>query len=93
VVEGTPERLSRVLDTNPDIERLVRNRWVWLACLDEHGDALWEFRSTGFVRYTPEQALPVVIGESASWYQGKRGFLPPVAIAPPATPQERGAQA
>jgi len=22
----------------------------------------------------------VVTGESAAWYQGKRGFLPPVAI-------------
>ena len=42
--------------------------------------ALWELRSTGFVAHAPEHALAVVEGESAVWYQGKRGFLPPVAV-------------
>ena len=35
---------------------------------------------TGFVAHAPEHPLPTVIGDSAGWYQGKRGFLPPVAI-------------
>ena len=83
VVEGVPDRLWRVVQDNPAIERLVRNRWIWLACLDADSGALWEFRSTGFVPHAPEHVLPVVTGESAAWYQGKRGFLPPVAIVPP----------
>ena len=58
----------------------MRNRWIWLACLDPESGALWELRATGFVAHTPEHALPVVAGGSAAWYQGKRGFLPPVAI-------------
>jgi hypothetical protein len=82
VVESTPDRVRHVMDNNPAIERLVRNRWLWLACLDAESDALWEFRSSGFVRHTPQNALTVVTGESAAWYQGKRGFLPPVAIVP-----------
>ena len=82
VVEGTPDRVWRVVQGNPAIERLVRNRWIWLACLDAESGALWELRSTGFVPHTPEHALAVVTGESAAWYQGKRGFLPPVAIVP-----------
>jgi uncharacterized protein YbcC (UPF0753/DUF2309 family) len=85
VVEGDPERVERVVHANPGIERLVRNRWMWLACLDQNGGALWERRSTGFVRHAVGHALPVVAGDSASWYQGKRGFLPPVAIAPEAS--------
>jgi uncharacterized protein YbcC (UPF0753/DUF2309 family) len=93
VVEGTRERLWRVVEGNSHIERLVRNRWVWLACLDADSNMLWELRSTGFVAHTPEHALAVVKGESAAWYQGKRGFLPPVAIVPAVTPAERGAQA
>jgi uncharacterized protein YbcC (UPF0753/DUF2309 family) len=80
VVESTPDRLRRVVEGDANIERLVSNRWVWLACLDAESGRLWEFRSTSFVAHTPEHALPVVAGESASWYQGKRGFLPPVAI-------------
>ena len=85
VVEGTPDRVRRVLEDNPAIDQLVRNRWIWLACLDTRSGALWEMRSAGFVPHAPEHALATVAGESAAWYQGKRGFLPPVAIvqAPP----------
>jgi hypothetical protein len=85
VVEGPPARLSRVVDNNPNIERLVRNRWVWLASLDAESGTLWELRATGFVRHTLEHALAAVAGDSAAWYQGKRGFLPPVAIVPAET--------
>ena len=80
VVEGTPDRVRRVVEANPAIERLVRNRWVWLACLDDVSGALSELRQTGFVSHQPERALPIVTGDSADWYRGKRGFLPPVAI-------------
>ncbi len=82
VVEADPDRVSRVLQGNPSLDRLVRNRWIWLASLDPDTGALWEFRSTGFVPYLPEHPLATVAGESATWYQGKRGFLHPVAISP-----------
>ena len=82
VVEGPQDRLWRVVSGNAQIERLVRNRWVWLASLDAESGALSELGPTGFVSYTPEHTLPAVTGESAAWYQGKRGFLPPVAIVP-----------
>jgi uncharacterized protein YbcC (UPF0753/DUF2309 family) len=82
VVEGTRDRVWRVMQGNPNIERLVRNRWIWLACLDAESGALWELRSTEFVPHAPEHALAVVAGDSVAWYQGKRGFLPPVAIVP-----------
>jgi uncharacterized protein YbcC (UPF0753/DUF2309 family) len=80
VVEGARDRVWRVVQANPNVERLVRNRWLWLGCLDADSGALWELRPTGFVAHTLEQPLAVVVGESAAWYQGKRGFLPPVSI-------------
>jgi uncharacterized protein YbcC (UPF0753/DUF2309 family) len=80
-----PTRLAIVVEGNPAIDRLVRNRWIWLACLDPASGALWEFRSGDFVPHTPEQALAEIDGDSAAWYQGKRGFLPPVAIVPRST--------
>jgi uncharacterized protein YbcC (UPF0753/DUF2309 family) len=91
VVEGTPDRVGRVVFDNPAIARLVRNRWIWLACLDTGSGALWELRSTGFVTHTSERALAVVTGESSTWYQGKRGFLSPVAIAPEPSARPTGA--
>jgi uncharacterized protein YbcC (UPF0753/DUF2309 family) len=80
VVESPRDRLWRAVRSNAAIERLVRNRWIWLACLDTESGVLWALRSTGFIARTPEHALTVVAGDSAAWYQGKRGFLPPVAI-------------
>jgi len=82
VVEASRDRVRQLLESNPAIERLVRNRWIWLACLDPQSGALWELRAKGFVAHAPEHPLPVVAGESSTWYQGKRGFLPPVTIAP-----------
>jgi uncharacterized protein YbcC (UPF0753/DUF2309 family) len=82
VVEGNRDRLQRVLEANPAIMRIVRHRWIWVACLDAESGTLWELRAGGFVRHTPEHALAVVAGNSAAWYQGKRGFLRPVAIRP-----------
>jgi uncharacterized protein len=95
VVEGPRDRVQRVVAGNAAIERLVRNRWIWLACLDPESDTLYELRASGFVAHTAEHTLAVVAGESAAWYQGKRGFLPPVAIVreAPGPPNERGAQA
>jgi hypothetical protein len=80
---------------NPGIERLVRNRWIWLASVDPDSDRLYELRASGFVAHTAEHTLAVVAGESAAWYQGKRGFLAPVAIVreAPVAPHESGAQA
>jgi uncharacterized protein len=82
VVEGPPDRVRRVVHSNAAIERLVRNRWIWIACLDADSGSLSELRDTGLVAHRPERPLAVVIGDSAAWYQGKRGFLAPVEIVP-----------
>jgi hypothetical protein len=95
VVEGPRDRLLRIVDANPTIQRLVRHRWIWLASLDAESGALWELRATGFAAHVAEHPLAVVTGGSAAWYRGKRGFLPPVAIrrAPGAPMIEDGARA
>jgi uncharacterized protein YbcC (UPF0753/DUF2309 family) len=80
VVESPRDRLRRVVAANPAIERLVAQRWIFLACLDPESDNLWELRGADFVAYRPEQPLTVVTGDSAAWYRGKSGFLPPVEI-------------
>ena len=86
VVEAPADRLLQIIRSNPEIDRLVRNRWIWIACLDVHGGGLWELRNGTFVRHMPDHPLPSVTGTSATWYQGKRGFLVPVHIVPEAAP-------
>jgi uncharacterized protein YbcC (UPF0753/DUF2309 family) len=92
VVEGNPDRVWGVVHDNAAVAGLVRNRWIWFACLDAGSGALWELRSTGFVPHIPAHALAVVQGDSAAWYQGKRGFLPPVAIVPGHLPRPTAAE-
>jgi uncharacterized protein YbcC (UPF0753/DUF2309 family) len=82
IVEAAPDRVRRVVLDNPAIQRLVRNRWIWLASFDETSGILRELRSDEFVAHTPKHPLPLITGDSAAWYQGKRGFLSPVAIVP-----------
>jgi hypothetical protein len=82
VVEGRRDLVWRAVQGHEGIRRLVSNRWVWLACLDGDSGALWELGPGGFVAYAPHQPLGLVRGDSMAWYHGKRGFLPPVAIAP-----------
>ena len=48
VVEGGRDRLWRVVQGNAHVERLVRNRWVWLACLDRRLRHLVGASSHGF---------------------------------------------
>ena len=97
VVEAPADRVLQIVRTNPMIERLVINRWIWIASLDVQTGALWELRGGTFVRHTPDHPLPVVTGTSATWYQGKRGFLTPVHIVPestrPASAIDSGARA
>jgi uncharacterized protein len=90
VVEALPDRVSRIMPDIPALERLVRNRWIWLACLDPASNRLWELRATGPVRHNAMHRLPAVSGESSTWYQGKRGFLAPVAIVPGTIAAGRG---
>jgi uncharacterized protein YbcC (UPF0753/DUF2309 family) len=88
VVESPRERLAAIVRGHPAIERLVLNRWIWLASLDPDSGALWELRADEFVAHAPHQSLTVVKGDSMAWYQGKRGFLPPVALAADAATAE-----
>jgi uncharacterized protein len=90
VVEGPRARVARAVQNSPDVDRLVRNRWIWLACLDATSGTLWELKASGFVPHAAEHLLPAINGESASWYGGKRGLLAPVAIVPPASTRRDG---
>jgi uncharacterized protein YbcC (UPF0753/DUF2309 family) len=85
VIEAPQDRILRAVQSHPPTERLVRNRWLWLASLDPESGAVSELRAEGFVSRPPEQPLAAVTGDSSAWYQGRRGFLPPAAIIPAAS--------
>ncbi|MDE1977356.1 MAG: DUF2309 family protein, partial [Elusimicrobia bacterium] len=89
VVESEPERFEAVLKRLPDIRGLLDRRWMFAACLEPRSQALWLREKEGYRPWTPEAPLAAVVGDSFSWYSGKRGHLPIAEIIAP--PAEKGA--
>jgi uncharacterized protein YbcC (UPF0753/DUF2309 family) len=80
VVEARPEIVERILLDHEDLRRLVRNRWLFLACLSPVRRELWEYSGNEFRPYSPRGRLAVVSGGSVAHYRGHRDHLPFVAL-------------
>lgn len=76
VVETTPEAIRSIMDRNPGIRALVRNRWVQLATLDPIDGSLKVFQDGSFQPFTPWDTVPNWSESSRACYQGSRESLP-----------------
>lgn len=76
VIETTPERLSRVIETSPSLKQLVENRWIRVATVDPASGRVHVRRERGFEEFAERlERLPVALC-SAEWYAGKSQHLP-----------------
>ncbi len=75
VVEAPRARLESILTSDPSLRRLVDNAWMYLACLEPEGHALWRYQGGAFAPFEAEPA-PRHAGDSRSYYRGHRGHLP-----------------
>lgn len=92
VVETRPEILSAVLEAEPVVARLVRNKWVHLATLAPESPELHLYRNGSFEPYEPTgEALPEV-PSSIAWYRGWRDNLGFAAIVPDSAPSKSEAR-
>jgi uncharacterized protein YbcC (UPF0753/DUF2309 family) len=82
VIETTPETMLRILDRNPAIGRLVRNRWVRLAVLDPDSPSIKVYREGKFQDYQPQAEELPRAGSSVDWYRGWRDHLEFASIGP-----------
>jgi hypothetical protein len=76
VVEARPALLQRVLEGNPELHRLARNRWIRVAALDPDSAALQVLGPGGFAPHAPEMNRLPEAGGSADWTRGRRDHLP-----------------
>ena len=76
--------MLRILQRNPMMMQMVANRWVQLAVLDPHTNAIQVFRDGAFQPYTPEATELPHADNSADWYRGWRDFLEFAEIGPAA---------
>ncbi|MCA9199336.1 MAG: DUF2309 family protein, partial [Planctomycetales bacterium] len=82
VIESTPETLSKIIDANPPIERLVKGGWVQVATLHPETSTIHLFRHGEFVRYEPESLNLPTVESSIEWYRGHREHLGFATILP-----------
>lgn len=82
VIETTPERLNRVIQTCPSVREFFLNRWVRVSTIDPQSGVVHVFRDGQF-EVLPEGSseLPVA-SSSADWYRGRSGHLPIARIVP-----------
>jgi len=80
VIDAPQERILAAAEQIPAVKQLVVNRWVQLAAWDPAGEAMAVFENGRFVPFVPEMAQIPVVPESADWYRGHRGHLPPARV-------------
>jgi uncharacterized protein YbcC (UPF0753/DUF2309 family) len=75
VVETTAEKMLAILERRPNLARLFRNAWVYLAILDPSGLGIKVYRDGIFYDYAAGiEELPRV-ASSREWYSGCRDHL------------------
>jgi len=85
VVETTPERVEKVIETNTALKQLLENRWIRLATIDPASARVHVHRDSGFEEFHEDlQRLPVALS-SHEWYSGKLQHLPMAWIQTPRT--------
>jgi uncharacterized protein YbcC (UPF0753/DUF2309 family) len=92
VIETTPDAILEIIERNPTIARICRNRWVQLAVLDPDSARLQLLDDGQFVPYRPESRELPVAESSLAWYRGWRDHLGFATIRP-TNPGARAASA
>lgn len=75
VIETTPEKMQKIIDENPGIERLIKGEWVQIALVDPDTSEIIEFLDGRFQRYVPESSDLPKVESSIQWYRGQREHL------------------
>ncbi|PWT87450.1 MAG: DUF2309 domain-containing protein, partial [Proteobacteria bacterium] len=80
VVETTPERMAKVIDSSAGLKRLVENRWIRIATIAPDTGLVHVRRDAGFEAFEESvERLPLVF-TSAEWYGGRSEHLAMASI-------------
>ena len=75
VIETTLEVISRIIDDNEAIARLVKGSWVQLAVFDPATTHMHRYVRGEFVVYAPHEREIPKVSSSLEWYGGHREHL------------------
>ena len=75
VIESTKEAMISVMQRNPNIDKLIRNKWVQIAILSPESNNIQRFVDGQFVAYHPSPNVIPTVSRSYDWYRGWRNHL------------------
>jgi uncharacterized protein YbcC (UPF0753/DUF2309 family) len=80
VIETTRAAITKIMDENPVVGRILKNGWSQLAILDPHSNELNVYQDGEFHYYQPEISVLPRAEASIDWYRGWREHLDFAAI-------------
>lgn len=85
IIENTPEAALQIVARQPGVAELVAGQWVQVATIDPKTGEIQVFHpDTGFEPFKPVTGTLPEVERSQDWYTGKREFLSPALVIPPA---------
>ena len=75
VIESTTDALLSIMQRNPNIDKLIRNKWVQIAILSPESNDIKSFVGGQFVDYQPSPNVIPTVSKSYDWYRGWRNHL------------------
>lgn len=75
VIETTTEALTRIIEGNEGIARLVKGDWVQIAVYDPEQHTMQRWANGRFEAYEPENENLPETATSFDWYRGQRDYL------------------
>ncbi|TWT87960.1 DUF2309 domain-containing protein [Neorhodopirellula pilleata] len=81
VIETTPAKLDRIIQSNPGIARLVQGNWVQVAVIDPDTATIQRYVNGRYVPHLIENKSLPTTASSMDWYRGQRSHLPFASIS------------
>lgn len=92
LVETTPERLKKIIDSSEGLSQICYNSWIVLGCLDPDSQQIQLLEAGQFKPYQPEKNELPGTWPSVRWYGGLREHLELAAIVPPSANERSNKQ-
>ncbi len=83
VVETSPEKMTKIIEENPGIARLVKGQWVHLAVIDPTSGSIQRYVNGNYEPHVLESTELPEASSSIEWYRGQRDHLGFASIKEP----------
>ncbi len=75
VIETTPTKLDRIIESNPGIAKMIKGNWVQVAVIDPESATILRYADGRYEPHHVESKDLPTVASSSEWYRGQRDHL------------------